>query len=138
MDRTRLREFIFKAVFQFEFTDEDERDERFARFMELNLDDEKNGRAKEYIEKKVEAVRLKLHDIDAIISSHTKGWRIERLNKVDLAILRLGVFEVLYDEEIPVSVAISEAVLLAKSYSTLKSASFINGILGQIEKEASA
>ncbi len=68
--------------------------------------------------------------IDIYIEKYAKEWTVDRMSKVDLAILRLAMFEILYREDIPYSVSINEAVELAKKYSSEKSSSFINGILG--------
>ncbi len=69
---------------------------------------------------------------DALINSHTKGWKTSRMNKVDLTILRLAVYEMKWDEDVPVGVAIDEAVELAKKYSGPDGPSFINGVLARL------
>lgn len=135
MDRSGLRDMIFKAVFQFAFSDTQEFPERLQRFFDVSADVEPSAGDMAYVREKTERIREALPRLDEAVSRHTKGWRIERLNKVDLAILRVGLYEALMDDDIPVNVAVSEAVLLAKRYSSPKSASFINGILGQITKE---
>ena len=75
-----------------------------------------------------------IDDIVNIIENNTKQWNLDRINKLDLSILQVGVCEILYVESTPDSVAINEAVELAKEYSTEKSYSFINGILGSVLK----
>ena len=75
-----------------------------------------------------------LPEIDEKIASAAKGWKLERIGKSDLSILRLGVYEMLY-EDIPVGVAINEAVELAKSFGENESSSFINGILGKLARQ---
>jgi N utilization substance protein B len=72
--------------------------------------------------------------IDKLISDHLKGWAINRLPKVSLAIMRLAVCEMLYAEEVPVGVSVNEAVELAKKYGTADDATYINGVLGAIAK----
>ncbi len=74
-----------------------------------------------------------LENIDLIIENHLKGWKKDRLSKVVLSILRLGIFEMIYYKT-PVDVSIDEAVLLAKEYATKDDASYINGVLGAIAK----
>lgn len=74
-------------------------------------------------------------EIDDQISTHSKGWNIDRLVRIDKNILRIAISELLYLPEIPISVSIDEAVELAKKYSTEESASFINGILRQVVEE---
>lgn len=74
-------------------------------------------------------------ELDASISTFlTKGWKIGRISKISLAVLRVAVYEILYCEEIPVSVSINEAVELTKKYSVLEDASFVNGLLGSLVK----
>ena len=75
--------------------------------------------------------------IDAIITRIAEGWRLERMPAVDRNILRLGVYELTYTD-LPVGVAVSEAVDLAKKYSTEKSGAFVNGVLGKLADEVSA
>lgn len=72
--------------------------------------------------------------LDALIEQHAVGWRLSRIGKVDLSILRLALFEMLYQKDVPESVAINEAVELSKKYSDVKSRQFINGILGSISR----
>ena len=83
----------------------------------------------------VAGVAQHLEEIDSAISRVAKGWSIDRMNKVDLAILRLALYEVRYAEDIPAGVAINEAVDLAKSYSSDEAPAFINGILGRLAAE---
>ena len=72
--------------------------------------------------------------IDAMISAHVTGWTFERIAKVDLSILRLATFELLYRDDIPEGASINEAVELGKRFGGEKSAKFINGVLGAISK----
>ncbi|HZK88390.1 MAG TPA: transcription antitermination factor NusB, partial [Anaerovoracaceae bacterium] len=75
---------------------------------------------------------------DSTIDKYSTNWNISRMAKVDLAITRLAVAEIMILEDVPDSVAINEAVYIAKKYSTEESSKFINGILGKIEKEKNA
>lgn len=88
----------------------------------------------DYIVRAVDGTVEHISDIDKIISENLKGWTIERLNKVDLAILRLAVYEMLYDDETPDGIVINEAVEIAKKYSSDQAPGFINGILGKISQ----
>jgi len=81
-----------------------------------------------------EAVYSKKDEIDALISEYSVGWKIERIPKVSLAILRLAICEMLFVESVPVSVSINEAVELAKTFASNDDASYINGILGSVAK----
>ena len=69
-----------------------------------------------------------------MINEHTTGWKTGRMNKVDLSVLRLAVYEMKWDDEVPVGVAINEAVELAKMFSSDEAPSFINGVLGKIAR----
>jgi N utilization substance protein B len=77
-----------------------------------------------------------LEAIDAAIAGASEGWELNRMNRVDLTILRLAYYEMEYDEDIPVKVAINEAVELAKQYGGEDSPSFVNGVLAKLVKEA--
>ena len=74
----------------------------------------------------------RLSEIDAMINEAAKGWKTSRMGKVDLTIIRLAVYEMKFEEDIPTGVAINEAVELAKAYGTDESASFVNGILAKL------
>ena len=84
------------------------------------------------MEKKYSLVREMLPEIDKMLNDASSGWKTSRMSKVDLAILRLGVYELKYDEDIPVKVAINEAVELAKMFGGEESSQFINGVLGKL------
>lgn len=130
MGRRAARELAFKLLFQIEIQKSDV-DEQIKNFFEENKVDEKQ---REYILDVVEGIRKNVSETDKIIGKYLKGWKLARLSKTDLSILRLAVYEILNREDIPQNVSINEAVELAKTYGTEESASFINGILGQIVK----
>ena len=79
--------------------------------------------------------RTHLAEIDDMISKNLKGWAKERISKIDLAILRLAIYEICFSQEIPPGVAVNEAVELAKEFSTEEAPAFINGVLGSIIKK---
>lgn len=83
----------------------------------------------------VQGVLKHSDEIDSLIKGHSEGWVLERMPVVDRNIIRLGIYEILFEDEIPVSVSINEAVELAKTYGTRESGKFINGILGRIAQE---
>lgn len=85
-----------------------------------------------YIEDKYSRITDKLSEIDKMIGETAEGWKVSRMGKVDLTILRLAVYEMKYDEDVPVKVAINEAVELSKKFSGDDSPAFINGILGKL------
>jgi len=86
----------------------------------------------EYAKQLVDGVAEHGDEIDELIETYAQGWTIERMPAVDRAIVRIGIWELLYNPEVPHGVAISEAVELAKSLSTEDSAGFVNGLLGRI------
>ena len=133
MVRKELREHIFKMLFQIEFNEAGEMPEHLKYYFETLEDAAEKD--KEYIQKKYEAVVARLPEIDGILNENAKGWKTARMNKVDLTILRLAVYEMKWDAEIPTGVAINEAVELAKKFSGDDSPSFVNGVLGKIAQQ---
>lgn len=129
MSRRELRERVFKLLFRIEFNDEEEMPEQMALFFEEeeSLEDS----AKEEISRKYDGILEKKDELDAMLNERATGWNVSRMGKVDLTILRLALFEMLYDDEVPVSVAINEAVELAKKFGQTESPSFINGVLAK-------
>lgn len=130
MKRRELREHIFKLLFLGEFNEESEMPAQLALYFE-GLESLKKEE-QTYMEEKYQLVCDKLEEIDAMLNEASKGWKTTRMSKVDLAILRLAVYEMKYDEDIPVKVAINEAVELGKCFGGEESAHFINGILGKL------
>ncbi len=133
MGRRELREQIFKLLFRIEFNKPEEMEEQEKLFFE---DDEKvfSENDQEYITQKYGNIVLKKSEIDTMINEIAEGWKTERMGKVDLTILRLAVYEIRFDEDVPTSVAINEAVELAKKYGQDGSPSFVNGILAKFAK----
>lgn len=130
MKRTELRDHIFKMVFEMEFNKAEEMPTQVELYLG-QLEDAKEQDLK-YIRAKTEKIREKLEEIDRILNDTSKGWKTTRMNKVDLGILRLAVYEIKWDEDVPAGVAINEAVELAKRYSSDDGPSFINGVLAKL------
>ena len=130
MGRSELREHIFRILFRIEFQPKVEMEEQLALYLE-ELESAKDTE-KEYIRTKYAAIAEKVEMIDEKINASVTGWKTSRMGKVDLTILRLAVYEIEWDEEVPQGVAINEAVELAKRYGGEESPSFINGVLGKI------
>jgi N utilization substance protein B len=86
----------------------------------------------EYTARLVEGVAEHAAEIDRLVDEHATGWALERLPDVDRAILRMAVFELLWEDDVPDAVVIDEAVTLAKTLSTDDSPAFVNGVLGAI------
>ena len=131
MRRSELREHLFKVLFQLEFGTPDEMPESIKLYIDglENAEDQD----KEYIRAKAEKIIAKVPEIDALIDEKSADWKTKRMNKVDLAILRLAVYEMRGDDDIPVGVAINEAVELAKKFSSDEGPSFVNGVLARQE-----
>ncbi|MEE1196912.1 MAG: transcription antitermination factor NusB [Lachnospiraceae bacterium] len=130
MKRRELREHIFKLLFLREFNEESEMPAQLALYFE-GLESLKKEE-QTYMEEKYQLVCGRLEEIDAMLNEASKGWKTTRMSKADLAILRLAVYEMKYDGDIPVKVAINEAVELGKAFGGEESAHFINGILGKL------
>mgnify|MGYP006355251617 CR=1 FL=1 len=132
MGRREQREQIFKLVFQLEFNDKAEMPEQ----MRLYLEQEEIQSEKDcvYISEKFEKIQEKVTELDTLINEQATGWKTDRMGKVDLAIIRLAVYEIKYDDSVPTSVAINEAVELAKKFGQDESSSFVNGVLAKFSK----
>ena len=132
MTRHDMRECMFFLLFQNEFYGTEEFAEQRDTFLEeKNL---KPSEQQEILERTSHLIQL-LPEIDERISKCSKGWKLDRIAKAELAILRLAVYEAVYDEDVPVGVAVNEAVELAKEYGNDNGPSFVNGILGNIVNE---
>lgn len=140
MSRKLAREAAFKALFQLDFNFEEEKREECENLaIETMFDDEPKLTSKKdfaYIESTVKGTRAHLEEIDAIITAHLKqSWQLPRIMAADRNILRLAVYEMKFIEpSLPKSIAINEAVELAKKYGTDDSSRFVNGILESISK----
>ena len=129
MTRRQLRENVFKMLFRVEFHDDKELPEQLILFedeLEPISEDEKI-----YMTNKYKAIYAHIEELDAAINEVSKGWKTIRMGKVDLTLIRLAVYEIRFEEEIPVKVSINEAVELAKKYGTDDSPAFVNGILAK-------
>ena len=129
MTRKQAREEAFILVFEKEFND---------NTVEEILETAKEVRdliPDEYVNTVFSGVFEHLEELDGIISDKSVGWKIGRISKTALGILRLAIFEMKYLDDIPVSVSINEAVELCKKYATSDDASFVNGILSSVAKE---
>ena len=134
MSRREQREEIFKLLFRIPFYSKEEFENQLQLFL-ANNNKKIDKDVCNYIINKTEAVLEHIEEIDKIISSNTRGWSIDRLSKAVLAVLRLGIYEVLYDEDIPERVAINEAVELSKRYADEDAFTFVNALLGKVVNE---
>ncbi len=131
MNRTEAREQAFKLLYSIEIQKENKEEQIDLYFESNEINDEKT---KEYIKDVWAGVEKNKEEITEKISSNLKtNWKLERISKIDIALLKLAIYEMLY-KKIPFKVAINEAVELAKKYGEDNSASFVNGVLASIVK----
>ena len=130
MGRREQREQIFKLLFRVEFNKKEEMPEQLQLFFE-EAEKPVSEEDRLYISDKYEKIMDKLSQIDELLNEKAQKWSTDRMGKVELTIMRLAVYESRYDEDIPTSVAINEAVELAKKFGQKESGSFVNGILAR-------
>lgn len=141
MTRRQLRESIFKALFRMEFNAPEEWKEQLEfHLQELAEQEQEDGtiifaeeQDLEYVRQKAMDVCVHLEELDTIIEAYTEGWKLNRIGKAELAILRLAVYEIQFDDEVPQGVAINEAVELSKLYCD-DAKGFVNAVLGKLVK----
>lgn len=146
MTRSELREHCFKMLFCADFYPDQEKEEQMKRYFEEPMEEaatpegveeilhnvvmsEKN---ENYLKTKTEDIMSRVSLLDERINQVAEGWKTGRMGKVDLTILRLALYEILYDDEVPEKVAINEAVELAKKFGGNDSSAFINGVLAKL------
>lgn len=129
MTRREIRENVFKMLFRAEFHEADEMNQQVSLFEEELLEAKEEELA--YMTGKSNEILSRIPEIDKAVNEVSEGWKTSRMGKVDLSIIRLAVYEIKYEEEIPTKVAINEAVELAKKYGTDSSSAFVNGILAK-------
>lgn len=133
MKRREQREHIFKLLFRVEFNAKEEMEEQVDMFVEdMEEESEVRERDKTYISEKYARIVEKLPEIDAMLDGVSKGWKTSRMGKVELTILRLAVYEMKFDEDIPEKVAINEAVELSKKFGGDEAPAFVNGVLAKL------
>lgn len=130
MGRHEQREQLFKLLFRVEFNSLEDMPQQVKLFFQ---DDEVEytEQVMEAIENKYAKIQEKLTEIDTLLDEKTEGWNTARMGKVELSVLRIAVYEILFDEEIPASVAINEAIEIAKKYGQEASGGFVNAILAK-------
>ncbi len=132
MLRSQVREEIFKIMFRFPFVEDGEMKEQITFSLE-----ELEGKSEEnlaYIKEKVTSIVDNIEKIDNKIESCCEGWNLNRIGKAEITIMRIAVYEIMYEEEIPNRVAINEAVELTKKYCDEDAKGFVNAVLGKVEK----
>ncbi len=133
MNRTAIREKAFKLIYSLEIQKYEDLQEQINLYFESeNIE---NLEAKEYIEDAVLGIEKNKEKIVSLVEKNLKSdWKIERISKIDLAILKLAIYEIKY-KDIPFKVVINEAVELSKKYGEDTSKNFVNGILASIVNE---
>jgi len=136
MTRHELREHVFLLVFRMAFHSYEDMPEQVRLHFEELPEEmaEPSDDDEEYIQKKSSAVFEKIAELDAAINEKAENWNTDRIGKVELAIIRLALYEIKYDEDVPESVAINEAVELAKKYGQDGASGFVNGVLAKLIK----
>lgn len=135
MGRRETREQAMKMLYQVNIQ-RDDIAEQIARFADEHT--WSDAEEKDYFMTAVQGVIDLSAELDKRINDHSRGWTVERMPKVDLAIMRLAIYELLYMSDIPPSVSINEAVELTKKYGTDQSKSYVNGVLANIYTEIQA
>ncbi len=133
MSRVAAREVLMKLLYERDIAGEyhSESFKNLSEEFQLDENDE------EYVKEILFSMDAEQGKIDDYIRKYANGWSLERMARVDLAIIRLALYELLFMDDIPISVSINEAVELAKKYGNEKSSSFINGILGNFIRSES-
>lgn len=147
MTRRGIREIIFQIIFKAEFNSREDMEEQIQFSIDKIIHPEEDpedvavediGKVKDgdlpYIEEKAKNILGMLPKLDEIIEQAANGWQLSRLGKPELAILRLAVYEMFYDDDIPFKVAINEAVELSKKFCNAETSGFINGVLSTVKE----
>ena len=132
MNRVKSREYLLQLAYQMEITSETAL-ETFNSFME-NEDISKDDLDLAYIKSGLLGIEENKEKLDSLIESQLVKWKLTRISKVNLSILRISTYEILFAEDVPGKVSINEAIELCKKYSDNKSVSFINGVLDKVYK----
>lgn len=135
--RRQAREAVLQILYQFDILSEwtEERLEIYFQIIRPELEKEENPRIQvncEFIKRSVRGVINSLSDIDTALSLASTNWSVERMPVVDRNILRIAVYEMFYEKDIPAAVSIDEAIEIAKRYGTVDSSVFINGVLDKV------
>lgn len=130
MSRREIRKHLFRMLFRKDFHEDTELNEQIDLYLE-SLNEPKEEEML-YLKERFQKVLEKIPEIDKILSEVSSGWKLNRMGKVDLTVMRLAIYEMKYDDEVPMKVAINEAVEIAKTFGGESSGSFVNGILAKV------
>ena len=133
MKRSAIRELAFRLIYSLEIQKPENLEEQVELYLECNEVEE--NEAKEYIKDAIFGIKQNINEIQGLIEKNLKAdWKIDRISKIDLSLLKLAIYEIKY-KNIPYKVAINEGLELAKKYGEESSKNFVNGILASIVKE---
>lgn len=142
MKRRKAREYVLQFLYEIDFTklSSDISQEELKGKLNLFWKEakEKDRSIKKFAGDIIKGTLANLEAIDSVIQSATENWRLDRMASIDRNILRFAAYELIYQKDIPPAVTINEAIEIAKTFSTVESAAFINGILDKILKNASS
>ena len=135
MKRSAIRELAFQLIYSLEIQKTEELEEQVELY--LNCNGVEENEAKEYIKDAINGINENINEIQGLIEKNLKAdWKIDRISKIDLSVLKLAIYEIKY-KNIPYKVAINEGLELAKKYGEDSSKNFVNGILASVVKEIS-
>ena len=133
MKRSAIRELAFQLIYSLEIQKLEDLEEQVDLYLECNGIEE--SEAKEYIKDAVFGIKENIDEIQGLIEKNLKAdWKIDRISKIDLSLLKLAIYEIKY-KKIPYKVAINECLELSKKYGEESSKNFVNGILASVVKE---
>jgi N utilization substance protein B len=131
MGRKKTREALMQLIYQMDLNKNFSKEEVINFLDNFDLNENETN----YLKESAYGVIDNLDNINELIEKYTQGWTLDRLPKVDLSILRIAFYEILYRDDIPVEVSINEAIEIAKKYSTPEAFKYINGILGSFVRD---
>ncbi len=132
MLRSQIREELFKIIFRIPFAGEEGMEEQISYALE-----ELQGKSEDniqYIHDKAQSIIEHVAELDEKIAANCEGWNLSRIGKAEIAIMRIAIYEMIYEEDVPNKVAINEAVELSKQYCDEEAKGFVNAVLGKAEK----
>jgi len=130
MGRHEQREQLFKLLFRVEFNSMEDMPEQIKLFFQ-DEETEYTQKAMEAISEKYEKIQAQLPEIDKMLDEKVEGWNTARMGKVELTVLRIAIFEIVFDDDVPATVAINEAIEIAKVYGQEASGGFVNAVLAK-------
>ena len=134
MNRHELRDRSFKLLFRKEFNSPEDMPEQVRLFFFFSEYGTSQDEDSEFVRSRYDNIISRIEEIDSIIDDNSEGWKTDRMGKVELSLLRLAVYEMLFDDDIPTAVAMDEAVVLAKTYGQDNSGAFVNAILTKVKE----